>query len=162
MDASALIDLYKDYPEDRFEGLWNTDLPEIINEDIFKAPNEVFKELQDEDLVVWAKKHKKMFKQLDEFQISKSLEIVSKFPKLIDPDKEIPDADPFVIALTLEKDEQRRLKGNAANVVVSHENVKHQNKIPAVCSHYNLECIQNIEMFRRLDWKFVRVNGNDN
>ena len=43
MDASALIDLYKDYPEDRFEGLWNTDLPEIINEDIFKAPNEVFK-----------------------------------------------------------------------------------------------------------------------
>lgn len=159
IDTSALIDLHKGYPEDRFEGLWKTDLPELVTGEKLKAPNEVFKEIQDEGLIEWAKQHKTMFKKLDEFQISKSLEIVSLFPKLIDANKEIPDADPFVIALALERECQQKLKDNVTNTVVSHENPNQLNKIPKVCLHYNVDCIQIVEMFRRLDWKFVKVNG---
>ena len=71
MDSSALIDLDKSYPMDMFDDLWNNEIVNLIKDDLFKSPEEVFKELQDDTLVAWAKKHKKMFKPLDESKLQK-------------------------------------------------------------------------------------------
>ena len=49
-----------------------------------------------------------MFKDITPQQIKIMKDLASKFPQLIDPDKDI-DADPWLITLALEKEKQQRL-----------------------------------------------------
>lgn len=74
------------------------------------GPREVLREIEkkDDDLLKWVKKHRKIFREQEIEQIQRAQEILSHFPKLIDPAKEIPDADPFVVALAIIENTKRQ------------------------------------------------------
>lgn len=144
IDTSALIHLKRLYPMDIFQSVWQ-ELGRLARSGRLIAPHEVFKEIEfkDDELLQWAKRHRRMFRKLDAEQARKVREISETFPSLTDPNKEIPDADPFIIALAV--------------IVVTQESrgrSKGKIQIPDVCDHYGLECIAALELFRRENWKF--------
>lgn len=148
IDTNALIDLWRRfYPSDIFPSLWK-DLEDLISENCLIAPREVLSELGkwDDELLKWAKKHKKMFKDLDYDQMQEVTKILKDFPSLVDPNKTTPDADPFVIALAISKD---------WTVVTSEKpSTGGRAKIPDVCKKCNVKCISLIEFFREQKWTY--------
>lgn len=156
IDASALIDL-RPYPYDIFKTLW-ANIERLVKNNRLISTEQVLEELKkkDDEILKWAKKNKKMFKQLTPEQIRQVRIIINAFRALIDPNKETPDADPFVIALALEKDPQQTLISfNNKKVVITQESYKNGKiNIPYVCQSYGIECIKIIELFRREKWKF--------
>lgn len=149
IDTNALIDLWRRfYPPDIFTSLWKK-IENLISQGELIAPREVFSELekQDDELFKWVKKHKKMFKDLDNEQMNLMREIERHFPNLIDARKETPDADPFVIALAISK---------GWTVITSEKSASPGGppKIPDVCENYNVKCISLIEFFREQKWEF--------
>ncbi len=151
IDTSALIDLWKDpYPPDVFPAIWK-DLDELIDKGLLVAPGVVYDELsaRDDDLLRWAKEHKQMFHELNEFETKKVIEIMKRYPKWVDHYKEKEVADPFIIALAL---------GKGWTVVTSEKpNLNPEKpKIPDVCKEYNVNCINLLELFREVGWKYDR------
>ena len=154
IDTSALIDLWRrKYAPDVFRSLWE-EIQKLISQGRLIAPQEVLEELkkQDDELLKWAKEHKGMFRDLDNEQQLQVRKILKKFPKLIDENKETPDADPFVIALAMSK---------GWKVVTSEQpvdlntNPDARSKIPNVCEYFNVKCIyQLLEFFREEKWVF--------
>lgn len=149
IDTNALIDLWRRfYPPDIFTSLWKK-IENLISQGELIAPCEVFSELekQDDELLKWVKKHKKMFKDLDNEQINLMRKILRQFPNLIDANKITPDADPFVIALAISKG-WTVITSEKAATPGGHP------KIPDVCENYNVKCIPLIEFFREQKWEF--------
>ena len=120
----------------------------------------MFKEVEfkDDELLQWAKRHRHMFRKLDAEQAKKVREISETFPSLTDPNKEIPDADPFIIALAVVENESQQQDLFARQCIVVTQEGRGRSKgkiqIPDVCDHYRLECIATLELFRRENWKF--------
>jgi hypothetical protein len=82
---------------------------------------------------------------------------LSLFPDLIDPAKEIPDADPFVVALAIIENTRRQdtlFKGQCVVVTQEKPSRSARPKIPEVCQHYGIECIGVAGLFRKEGWKF--------
>ena len=161
MDASSLIESRCAYAHDVFPGVWKQ-IDALVAEERMIAPYEVLEELKrQDDQRLWKGDRKKIFCRLDQEQTRKVGEIVARFPRLIDPTKETPDADPFVIALALARKEdttQDNLYENRQYVVVSQETPSGPGgkpKIPNVCQAYGLECVALVELFRREGWTFV-------
>ena len=155
VDTSSLIHIHREYPGDVFAGVWQG-LAGLIQNGRLIAPNEVFKEVErgDDELLKWAKKNKRMFRSLDPSQIQHVQRIATDFPELVDWQRETPEADPFVIAPAAVQTELRKSELFAAkHVVVTQESPTRDNRIPAVCRHYGIECINVIELFRRESWK---------
>ena len=157
IDTSSLIDLNYRYPVDVFPGIWKN-LEKLIANELLLSPKEVLKEIKDESLKESTKKQKKLFRELDELQVQIVQEILKKYPSLAKPDKDGPQADPFVIALavSLEKDPQKTLiKTIKKRIIVTEERLKgSKEKIPFVCKDYDIDCINVIELFRTEGWKF--------
>jgi len=96
--------------------------------------------------------------QVITFVVWSSAQILKKYSSLAKPDKDGPQADPFVIALavSLEKDPQKTLiKTIKKRIIVTEERLKgSKEKIPFVCKDYDIDCINVIELFRTEGWKF--------
>ncbi|MEN6427415.1 MAG: DUF4411 family protein [Phycisphaerales bacterium] len=112
------------------------------------APQEVLNELQrqHDELYLWAKKQK-CFMGLDRDQIECVKRILKASPSLIDEKKTVPDADPFVIALAMEKGWK----------VVSSENpagTSARKRIPDVCKDHGVVCLTLLDFFRDQHWNF--------
>jgi len=157
IDTSALINMKILYPQDIFLSLWRN-LETLINQGRLISPQEVFEELRkkDDELLEWAETYKSMFKNLDADQLEKVRDILRRFPRLIDPQKTTPDADPFVIALAMCKERQRTF-WDEHRIVVSEEKLAGPGarpKIPDVCKSYGVECISLTELFRKENWQF--------
>jgi len=105
IDSSSLIDLRIHYPIDIFRGIWNNFETLIKNKSLISTI-EVLNEItrRDDELTNWGNHHKKIFKPINSSCVEKVKEILTKFPQLVDVNKITPDADPFIIALALEKD----------------------------------------------------------
>jgi len=140
IDTSALIDLGRTrYTREVFPSLWK-EIEELVSKGELVAPREVLKELerQNDELTRWAKKHRKMFVNLDPEQIKIVKEILRDFPGFVDEKKETEDADPFVIALA---------KARGSTVITSEKpadlaaNPRAKPKIPNVCQHYQVKCV---------------------
>lgn len=162
IDTSALIELKMLYRMKTFPSLWDK-LSDLVKQDRLIAPREVLNELEakDDELFRWFKKHKKMFKAANQDQIDTAKEILTKFPQLVDPNKQIPDADPFVIALAIVRNKERSLFGEKFIVVTREERTGSgggRPKIPDVCVAYGIECIYGAtalaELFEREQWEF--------
>ncbi len=159
IDSSSLIDFNKRYPMDVFPKLWGK-VELLIKKGFLVSPKEVLKEIsrRDDTLKDWAKKQKKMFKELDAIQIEIVRKILAKYPSLAKPDKDGPQADPFVIALAmaLDKDPQQTLfPVIRKRIIVTEEQLRgNMEKIPYVCQDYKIDCINVLEMFRTEGWKF--------
>ena len=73
--------------------------------------------------------------------------ILRQFPDFIDPKLEKNQADPWVIALAMEKSEEQNLFGkNTLIYVVSQEKISSTKKILAVCRAFKIEHL-NLEAF---------------
>lgn len=157
IDTSAIISLWKRaYSPDVFRSLWKN-LESLISNGRFIAPREVLNELEkyvdkNDELLKWAKKHRRMFKDLNEEQINQVQNILKYFPNLVDPNKLTPEADPFVIALAMSIGWTVITSEKPANLTA---NPAARPKIPDACGHFNVKCIHDLlEFFRIEKWEF--------
>ena len=151
-DASAFIVLKNYYPS-TFPTLWAR-LDILVDSKTIVSVREVFNELHnynDTDFIQdWAKRHKEIFAKPanDELLVVQEILAVPHFQTLISTKailKGMPVADPFVVAA-----------GKVKNaVVVTQETLKpNAAKIPNVCQHFGVSCI-NLETFMaQQGWTF--------
>ena len=156
IDTSALVDMKLLYPKDIFPSLWKN-FESFIDNGRLISPQQVFEELKkrDDELLEWVTIHKIMFRELDTRQCEKVRDILTRFPKLIDPQKITPDADPFVIALAMCP--ELYLWGKESRIVISSEKLGGRGarpKIPDVCNAYGITYMSLTEFFRKENWRF--------
>ncbi len=141
IDTSSWIDAKTIYPISNFPSLWDKLDALVTNKQII-SPHEVYDELKqkDDEVFNWVNKRKQIFRVLDEEQVAVAQEIMTKFPGLIDEQKEIPDADPFVIALAIVENKNLALMGEKCMVVTGEKpGSRNKPKIPDVCISYGIE-----------------------
>jgi deoxycytidine triphosphate deaminase len=81
--------------------------------------------------------------------------IIRKFPGLIDPEKEKNQADPWIIALAIEKNEDNTIfDQNKEYCIVSREKIKSSTKIPAVCRAFDVPHLSFEEFLDDNGWRF--------
>ena len=149
IDTSSLITGWNDrYPPEIFPGLWEH-FEGLIEIEKLIAPEEVYFELekQDDSIKSWVDINKKMFQPLDDGVQAIVSEILTKHHTLVDLNRTSNQADPFVIALALQRN----------GIVVTEEkwtNSPKRTKIPNVCEAYDVQCIDLLNMIRELKWIF--------
>lgn len=149
VDTSVFIESWiHRYPIDVFPTLWDH-FEQMIESGEFLSPDEVQVEInrKEDDLSEWAKKHPKLFYELDEpLQVTTS-EVMADFTLLADSTKGRSLGDPFVIALA-------KLTGRIVITEEKNPGTSEKPKIPSVCAHYGIECINVLELIRRKKWTF--------
>lgn len=162
VDTSALVTIQRIYRLSKLEGIWEF-LDELSRNGRLAAPKQVLAELeegQDDEICQWAKSHASVFRQLtpEQWQAGKDIANDPKFKGFIDPEKEVPDADPFVIALAVEERKQPRLILEKWIVVADESFAKPGKKprIPDVCEdpRYDIKCISTKDWF---EWEGLRL-----
>jgi hypothetical protein len=146
IDTSALISMWREhYRPKNFPSVWRL-MEQHIDRGELVAPREVYEELAqgNDDLLEFVKrKQNKLFKELDEEQSRFVFEVKAKFPKLSDYNKAVPDADPFVVALAMQKGWK----------VVTSESDKSPYKIPAACRFYRIPCLSPADFIQENRWE---------
>lgn len=151
-DSSPLIDLFRHYYPDRFPSLWEN-FDALVLERRIISVREVRKELEGhgDRLSDWVKAHREFFltPTADELNFVAEIFKVTHFQALVRKKEQLqggPVADPFVIA-----------KANVLeNGCVVTEEVKKPNaaRIPNVCEHFGISCL-NLEAFMENEkWRF--------
>jgi hypothetical protein len=164
VDSSALIDLRMYYRRKTFVTLWQK-LGNLVRSKRLIAPREVWKEVKrDDEIPAWIRSNaglRRMFVPLKVGAIRIAADIVAHFPALVDPDKETPDADPFLVALAVyQNGEQQDLFAPRRHIVLTSEKPSRggRPKIPDVCQQYEVECLSGstalAQFFEREGWKF--------
>jgi hypothetical protein len=150
VDTSAFIHMGQSYPEDVFPTLW-AKLEELIGRDgRVRSPEQVHDELKAgaDSIARWAdSKHSTLFVPEDGGLLERVREILRDFPRLVDSDSSIPEADPFVIALAeqygwMVVTMERRSKPD-----------EKRQRIPDVCAGRKVGCCDLLALFRREGWK---------
>lgn len=151
-DNTSLSKL-KHYFPNVFKSVWNG-LDQLVGSGEMISTREVWNELErgspHPHTQPWFKAHHNMFKvpQAEELRFVASIFSVSHFHALIGTKQRLngtPVADPFVIALA---------KVRGGTVVTEEEFKPNAAKIPNVCDHFNVQCI-NLETFmHRQEWNF--------
>lgn len=133
IDASALMDARKSYPMTlkAFSHVWER-FSELVNSGNLVSSVEIYEEIQDEDLLAWAKKHKSCFLPLTKSIQQRTAEILERHPDIIRIRSRngSSNGDPFLIATAIEE----------GCIVVSNEKRK-DNQIPGVCEKNGIDCI---------------------
>jgi hypothetical protein len=150
IDTCSLIEAWRQFPPEFVRTLWEERLPALIQVGDLRATREVRIELErhSSELARWALDDEQddLFVEVDE-QIQKVVtEILGSHPRLIDPETLRSGADPFVIGLAR--------CGDAA--VVTEEKTSrdpvNNPKIPDVCAHYDVRCIDIRDLIREENW----------
>lgn len=136
------------YPPDILPSLWDR-LDNFATNGRAIAPDEVLKELskKDDALHKWAKKRAGLFLPLDTDIQVEAAAILAVFPRLVDTRKNRSIADPFVIAVAMVK---------SATVVTGERasGTADKPRIPNVCSHFGVKCINMLQLIRDEGWVF--------
>ena len=156
IDTSSLIRLNKENPIDVFPSVWKS-LETLVKGDRLIAPREVLDEIarRDDQLKVWAKTQKRMFKEPTASQTQLVKDILIRYPSIVKVDK-LYSADPWVVALTLElASSPQRTLVTIKRIVVTEEKLRgNQITIPFICKNYTIDAIDIVELFRTEGWKF--------
>ena len=152
-DNNTLTGIFRHYYRESFPSFWNLFDKMIIDGDILSV-REVHKEIKNysrkDELEAWAKANPKFFHDptAEELQFITQIYSAQHFSNSISQQKLLtggPFADPFIIAkayaeqgtvVTLEK-----FKPNAA-------------KIPNICEHFNIRCINLQTFLKQNGWSF--------
>jgi hypothetical protein len=121
------------------------------------SPDQVYAELekQDDELLKWAKLHKEIFLKLDDEQVAVGLQILADYPSLVNPLKQTPDADPFVISLAIVRQKRATLLGDECVVVSAEKRGSPQkHKIPDVCAHLGIRHFTILDVIAEEEWTF--------
>ncbi len=151
-DSDSLINLFRHYYPERFPTLWEK-FDALVSAGELISVREVFNEIgSGKDLLAfWAKEQKNVLflestpKELqfigEIFQVRHFQAMIRKQERL----KGKPVADPFVIA---------RARISGAYVITQEKNTKNAARIPNVCKHFGIPCI-NLEGFmEKENWTF--------
>lgn len=103
--------------------------------------DEISSDIKDPDFVAqWIADKKACFLERTSAQISMVPNIVSRCPDLIDYQREHEQADPWLIALAIEKSKEQTLfYVNVSSKVVSQESSNSPKKIPAACKYFGIQ-----------------------
>ena len=156
IDTSSWIDAKTIYSITNFPSFWDK-LDALVTTKQIISPHEVYDELKqkDDEVFNWVNKRKQIFKVLDEEQVAVAKEIMTKFPGLIDEQKEIPDADPFVISLAIVESKNLALMEEKCIVVTGEKpGSPNKPKIPDVCISYGIEYLNITALVGREGWVF--------
>ena len=150
-DTSSFIRLNSYYP-DVFPAFWQQ-FDEAVAAGVVISTREVLRELDREDpdhALTWAKKNADVFTMPndDETKFVGQILAVPHFQQLIGTKARLvgtPVADPFVIACAAVRKgtvvTEERLKSNSA-------------KIPNVCQHFGIACLNLEKFMRAVGWSF--------
>jgi hypothetical protein len=160
IDTSSLIQIKDHYDRRILPGIWK-DFEHLIIDQRLIAPEEVRKEILegDDSLVPWVQRYARMFYPNGDLIGLTQNVVLKQFPRMAKEDSEKPNADPFVVALAIMMNQGPQQSLISYNpIVVSDErsdliiNPKLPSyqikKIPDVCNHFRLRCINHLEMFK--------------
>jgi hypothetical protein len=151
-DSDSLINLFKHYYPRRFPTLWEQ-FNALVSGGELISVREVFNEIgsSEDSLGAWAKEQKDILfleTTVEEFKFVAEIFQVRHFQAMIRKQERLkgkPVADPFVIT---------RAKISGACVVTQEKNIENAAKIPNVCDHFGIPCI-NLEGFmEKENWTF--------
>ena len=151
-DSDSLIDLFRHYYPERFPTLWEKFDVLVSGEELISV-REVFNEIgsSEDSLGIWAKEQKNILfleSTVEELRFVAEIFQVQHFQAMIRKQERLkgkPVADPFVIA---------RAKITGACVVTQEKSTENAAKIPNVCDHFGIPCI-NLEGFMKKEsWTF--------
>jgi len=157
IDTSSLIEMKDKYPQDiiLFGNLWNN-IENLCKQGRLIAPIEVLKEIErgDDELKEWARNIvRNIFVEPDKEQTDTLKEIQAKYPFLSRYDKPGPNADPWIIALAIVRNEEEKEQLFPDEyIVVTEESRTKEDRIPSVCKYYGIKCINLIGLFRKEGW----------
>ncbi|MCJ7448983.1 MAG: DUF4411 family protein [Bacteroidales bacterium] len=160
IDSSALITDNRFYPKKVIPDLWIY-IEELFQQKKLCSHDMVYNEIipssgPKDDIGKLIHKFKSSFYPITNKQGQLALQILANFPRLIDPRAKKDEADPWIIALVIEKMEAVDIFGNASDyVVVSAESEKSDTKIPAVCKHFKVRHMNLFQFFDANGWEFV-------
>lgn len=151
-DTSSIRSLQHFYPS-VFKTIWGG-LDSLIQNQNLISTREVWNEIERQNIsagvLVWAKQNKKIFTtpNADELQFVAKIFQNKHFQSLIGEQQRLkgtPVADPFVIACA-------KIKGGT---VVTEEQMKpNAAKIPNVCAHFSVPCIDLEKFMQQQGWTF--------
>lgn len=158
VDTSVIIDMNRHYSPEFFSDLWDR-IVELADQERWIIPSKVVSELRDEPLKEWIKTHEHAVAHVAERHQAYVEEILSLFPRLIDPNRPIEDADPWLIAhaACLRDLVPEGSRAGFPIVLTSERPASHPEslpKIPNVCEHYKLRCTNIFGFFRQEEWTF--------
>jgi len=164
IDTSSLIDMNMYYPMSVFKSVWQQ-CEGLIHEGRLASPIVVFDEIErkDDELKAWAQEHNgSLFHEYTPYLLEQVGVILKEFPKLINSAHEHEQADPFVIAMALDRrDGPQQTLDNYHVYVVAEEKMPpaqgkrpKKTKIPEVCQYFGLPYISMVEMIVNEGWKF--------
>lgn len=162
--TSSIRSLQHFYPR-VFKSIWDG-LENLAQAGNLISTREVFNELErqavSEEVLQWAKNHKELFTTPSSAELQFVAEIfrIKHFQGLIGAQQRLkgtPVADPFVIACA-------RVNSGTVRTVVTEEGWLHEGssltpkpnaaKIPNVCSHFKIPCINLEEFMHQQGWTF--------
>ena len=135
IDACALIDAAKEYNMSKktFVPIWKTLNALIENDELFTSA-EILDELKDDDLLIWAKQHKKFFVPLTKDIQEYAVDVLKKYPTLIKMKSSAnSNGDPFLIATAMAK------KGCIVTNERSGDEKSGDYRIPNVCKGFDIK-----------------------
>jgi len=160
IDTSSLIEIEpENYPSDIYVGMWS-DIENLVKNDRLISHAYVLEELRryegkKNEILKWAENHKNIFKDATSQQTKLVQRILAKFPSLIDANGSV-EADPFIIALALEKEPQLTLfPSRKIKIILTEEKLKgNKVRIPFVVKNFGISCLNIFDMFRKEEWRW--------
>lgn len=154
LDASAFITMHRFYPLRIIPDLWNL-MEDLFNQKKILSHQIVFDEIvpkagKKDELAQWLDNFKPNFISITQKQSELVADILKHFPKLIDPESEKDQADPWMVAMIIEmmEREQDSILGNqSVYVMVTTESERSPYKLPAACKHYGIRHMNLFEFF---------------
>lgn len=148
-DSNVFISLQRGQPRDIYPVVWNK-IDELIEKGVVISSKEVYEELSlgDDALVEWANSKKDMFLPSEVVIQEKVREILLSHRGLVEGGKKMNSADPFVIAIAMERN----------GIVVTEEKPSNNNdvpKIPDVCVAYGIKLIDFVGFMREMKISFI-------
>jgi hypothetical protein len=150
-DASAWIVYWRSYPIDIAPGLWEK-FDELSRDGRLRTPVQVLEELkathgEEDPLVQWILRHADCLLSMpSEHQLTVVRELLARpeFRGWVDPAKEIPEADPFVVAAALDWNragtcELFPLNWRVVSTEGSRSEKRQKVRIPVVCRAVGVE-----------------------
>jgi len=150
-DTSPLITLFTYYYKSRFPTLWEK-FDKILSEQKIVSTRENLREIetQNQDLYNWANDHIELFEipTADEALFIRQIYNNKHFQHNLEHQKLLYGgniADPFVIA---------KAKAISGTVVTNEQFKPNAAKIPNICNHFNISCINLEEFMEQENWTF--------
>jgi Domain of unknown function (DUF4411) len=151
-DSGPLIDLFKHYYPERFPSLWEK-FDALVSKGEIISVREVYNEIDDKEdaLSYWAKDQKDILflpSTVNELRFVSNIFEIRHFQAMVRKQEQLqgkPVADPFVIA---------RAKISNCPVVTTEVFKDNAAKIPNVCKHFSIPCINLEEFMEKEGWTF--------